>query len=378
MRIAVIGHVRFPIAPPFMGGMESHCWHLCRGLCARGHDVTLFAAGDSDWGGPVVPILPEHYDRSFPWYLWNGTPELTAHLDEAFAAVLPRLARGAFDVIHNNALHRFPPRFARRDRVAMVTSLHVPPFDVLHRAVAESAAPWSRFTVCSGPQLSAWWPGGDGSVASVVPNGIDPLDWPFQPRGNGEAVWMGRITPTKGAHLAAQAARQAGIPLTLYGTIEDRDYFETSLRPALGGIVRYGGHLVGRELAQAVGRASLLVFTPLWNEPFGLVAIEAMSCGLPVAATDMGAVCDVVGNAGCIATPNAGALADAMRRAINIPRHVPRARVMAQFTHARMLDAYEAQYTAARDGLSARLAYPAFPPHALRVTPEMPDQRTLA
>lgn len=372
MRIAVLGHVRFPVARPFMGGMEAHCWHLCRGLRARGHDVTLFAAGDSDWGGPVVPVLPEHYDRAFPWDRYNGTPELNAHLDKAFAAMLPRLAQGGYDVIHNNTLHRFPPRFARRDRVAMVTSLHVPPFDVLQRAVAESGAPWSRFTVCSGPQLSAWWPGQEAGAASVVPNGIDPQDWPFQPQGNAEAVWMGRITGTKGTHLAVQAAQRAGIPLTLYGTIEDRAYFETTVRPALGNSVRYGGHLVGKALARAVGRASLLVFTPLWDEPFGLAAIEAMSCGLPVAATDMGAVREVIAEAGRYAAPDPDALAGAMRAALAIPRSVPRARVAAHFTQARMLDAYEAQYAAARDGLSVRLADPVYPPRALPPAEALP------
>ncbi|MCA0850843.1 glycosyltransferase [Salipiger thiooxidans] len=365
MRIAVIGHVRFPIARPFMGGMESHCWHLCRGLRARGHHVTLFAAGDSDWGGPVVPILPEHYDRSFPWHRWNGTPELNAHLDGGFAAILPKLVQGRFDVIHNNALHRFPPRFARRDRLAMVTSLHVPPFDVLQRAVVDSGAPWARFTVCSGSQLSAWWPTGRRETASVVPNGIDPMCWPFQPEGNGEAVWIGRITRTKGPHLAVEAARRAGIALTLYGTIEDSGYFDTRLRPLLGGDIRYGGHLVGKALARAVGKASVLVFTPLWDEPFGLAAIEAMSCGLPVAATDMGAAREVIGEAGRFAPPDPDALAGAIQEACAIPRTCARARVAANFTHDRMLDGYEAQYSLARAGLPSNLPLPDFPPHAL-------------
>lgn len=368
MRIAVIGHVRFPIARPFRGGMESHCWHLCRGLQARGHDVTLFASGDSDWGGPVVPILDEHYDRRFPWHQWNGTPELNAHLDDAFAAVLPQLAQGEFDVIHNNSLHRFPPRLGRRDRLPMITSLHVPPFDVLQRAVSASGSPWSRFTVCSGPQLAAWWPAGGAEAAAIVPNGIDPARWPFQPDGNGEAVWIGRITGTKGPHLAAEAAHRAGLALTLYGTIENRAYFEDRLRPLLYGKIRYGGHLEGDALARAVGAASLLVFTPLWDEPFGLVAIEAMSCGLPVAATDMGAVREVIGDVGRFAPPDPDALANAIREAIAIPRSHARARVATHFSLTRMLEAYETQYATARAGLSANLRTPEFPTYALPTT----------
>ncbi|WP_424931827.1 glycosyltransferase family 4 protein [Amaricoccus macauensis] len=365
MRIAVIGHVRFPIARPFMGGMEAHCWHLCRGLRARGHDVTLFAAGDSDWGGRVAPIMAEHYDRSFPWHRWNGTPELNAHLDGAFADMLPRLQDGGFDVIHNNALHRFPPRFARRERLPMLTSLHVPPFDVLQRAVADSAAPWSHFTVCSSPQKRAWWPNRAAQFATVVPNGIDVADWPFQPTGNGEAVWMGRITATKGPHLAVQAAREAGIPLTLFGTIERQDYFDAEVKPHLGGDIRYGGHLQGPDLASTIGAASLLVFTPMWDEPFGLAAIEAMACGLPVAAVDAGAVREVIGEAGVFAPPTVDALARAMRSAITLPRRTARTRVERNFTLSRMLDAYETLYEVVREGRDTRWPGVDFPARAL-------------
>ncbi|MFW2586951.1 glycosyltransferase [Sagittula sp. SSi028] len=356
MRIAVIGHVRFPIKPPFMGGMEAHCWHLCRGLRARGHDVVLFAAGDSDWGGPVVPLLPEHYDDRFPWHQWHGTDTLNAHLDSHMAAVLPALRDGGFDVIHNNSLHRFPPRFARRDRVPMLTSLHVPPFDVLQRAVADSGAPWARFTTCSSRQKRAWFTADRAHHAHVAPNGIDPADWPWQAQGNGRAVWMGRITPTKGAHLAVAAARRAGVGLTLFGTIEDREYFDTQVAPLLGGEITYGGHLGAQDLAREIGQYSVLVFTPLWDEPFGLVAIEAMSCGLPVAAIENGAIREVAGEAGRYSTADADDLARAITQAMDIPRRVPRAGVQGRFTLTHMLERYENLYAHCIDGLTAPAA----------------------
>ena len=347
MKIAVIGHVRFPIARPFMGGMEAHCWHLCRGLRARGHDVTLFAAGDSDWGGKVEPVVDVHYDREFPWHKWHGTPELTGHLDKAFERILPRLAEGGFDVVHNNSLHRFPPRFAARHRIPMVTSLHVPPFDVLKRAVADGGAPWSLFTTCSQRQLKAWFDGGDVPFARVVPNGIDLADWPFRSEGDGTAVWMGRITTTKGTHLAAQAAKIAGIPLMLYGTIEDPSYFEKEIAPLLGASVQYGGLLQGADLTNAIARASVLVFTPLWDEPFGLAAIEAMACGLPIAAIENGAIREVAGDVARYAGADAGELADALKEAITIPRTAARKRVERLFTLSQMLSEYVRLYARA-------------------------------
>ncbi|RYH00768.1 glycosyltransferase family 4 protein [Salipiger sp. IMCC34102] len=371
MRVAVLAHVRHPIAPPFMGGMEAHSYHLVKGLQARGHEVTLIASGDSEAGCPVIPLMDRHYDRDFPWHRFHGTPALTRHLDLAHGDVLPILTDGRFDVIHNNGLHRYPPRLARRDRVPMVTSLHVPPFDVLRRAVAQTAAPWSHFTTCSAQQQTRWWPDGAPAQAHVVPNGIDLADWPFVEKGDGTAVWAGRITPTKGAHLAVAAAQARGMELTLFGAIEHRDYFEDEVRPHLGDRIRYGGHLQGAELARRIGQASVLMFTPLWDEPFGLVAIEAMSCGVPVAAIDSGAVREVIGTAGAIAkTPDAGALAQAVEEALAIPRRSVRARVEAHFTTHRMIEGYETLYRAAMAGRDAAYPEATFAPYEL--PPRMP------
>lgn len=354
MRIAVVSHVRHPIAQPFMGGMEAHSWALVDGLTARGHDVTLFAAGDSDPAFRIHPILPEHYDRRYPWSEYVETRVLHDYLDAGFADASRALLAGGFDVVHNNSLHRYPPRLARVHRVPTVTSLHIPPFDAIHRAVRESAAPWSRFTVTSARQLDSWWPEGPPAEAHVAHNGIDLSLWPFVAAGDGSAAWAGRIARTKGPHLAVQAASRLGLPLTLYGVIEDTEYFEAEIRPHLGDLVRHGGHLGPRALAAELGRASVLLFTPLWDEPFGLAAVEAMACGLPVAALDMGAVREIAGEAGRYAAPDDPAAFDAaIRSALAIPRTVPRRRVEAMFTRDRMIDRYEALYGRARAGLDA-------------------------
>jgi glycosyltransferase involved in cell wall biosynthesis len=158
-------------------------------------------------------------------------------------------------------------------------------------------------------------------------------------------VWCGRITPNKGTHFAVEAARMAGVPLTLFGQIENSDYWAAQVEPLLGGDIRYGGHLDGAALAAEMGRASVFVFTPCWDEPFGLVAIEAMACGLPVAAFDMGAAREVIGEGGRFAPANdVAALADTIREAMAIPRHTARRRVECLFTRDRWLDACEALY----------------------------------
>lgn len=345
MRIALLAHVRQPIAEPFMGGMEAHSWHLAAGLRARGHDVVLFAAGDSDPHVTIDPVLEEHYERTFPWAEHRGSAPLIAHVDAGYEAACSRIAAGGFDVVHNNSLHRFPLKLAQAGGVATVTSLHVPPFDALRWFVAESPHPSHHVTVTSRGQMAAWWPDGAPADVSVLHNGIDPDAWPYVMAGDGTAAWCGRITPNKGTHLAIEAASRAGIALTLFGTVEDPVYWQTMIAPRLNNAVRYGGHLTRAELAAELGRAAVLVFTPCWDEPFGLVAIEAMSCGLPVASFDMGAAKEVIAEAGII-TPahDVAALARGIGDAMTISRAIPRARVLRQFTHDIWLDGCERLY----------------------------------
>ncbi len=200
-------------------------------------------------------------------------------------------------------------------------------------------------------QRGAWWPDGAPDEAVVAHNGIDLAHWRFRADGDGCAAWCGRMTRNKGPHLAARAARLAGVPLTLYGVVEEPAYFEREVMPLLDDGIRYGGHLGGGALAERIAAASVLVFTPCWDEPFGLVAIEAMSCGLPVAAFDRGAAREVVAEAGAFAPANdVAALAEAIRAAMAMDRRIPADRARRMFSRDTMLDAYERLYERAIAG----------------------------
>lgn len=381
LRIAIVAHIRHPIARPFMGGMEAFAWELANALVARGHDVHLLASGDSASDLPpgvtLHPIIPEHYDRAYPWHDFHGTDTLNAVLDDAFARAVHCLSTEQFDIVHNNSLHRFIPRLAAAGRLPMVTSLHIPPFAVLANAIADSQCPWHRQTVTSDKQRQVWWPDALPPTASVVHNGIDLARWPFHDSGDGTAVWSARITPTKGTHLAIAAAKQNGCALKICGTIEHADYFKSKVAPHLNDQIRYLGHLSTSDLAGVYAQSSVFLFTPQWEEPFGLAAVEAMATGLPVAATPFGSVREVLQDAGSVAASNTAAgLSDAIDRALDIPPATVRANVARRFALSAMIGKFEGLYHDARLGLSRKAHVPEYQRHELRSS--IPQALTLA
>lgn len=354
LRLAVIAHLRHPIASPFMGGMEAHCHQLVRALVARGHDVTLFASGDSDPALPLVAVTPQHYEAVLPWAHWHGTDRLTAYQDAAFGRAWGAVRAGGFDVVHNNAMHPALHAWAKEDGVPMVTSLHVPPFPGLANAIDRHAAPWLRQTATSHRHLRAWW-SAPPATAGVVHNGIDLARWRFQAEGNGRAIWCGRVTPNKGTAIALAAARLAGIALDVIGPIDCQTYFDDHVAPLLDRDRIFHGHRGGEALVDAIGAASVMLATPMWDEPFGLAAAEALACGVPIAAIDRGAMREVIGECGALAAaPTAAALAAAIPQALQLSRSSCREHVRRAFSVEEMLGGYEAAYAAARASSCAR------------------------
>ena len=356
MKIAIIAHIRHAIAEPFMGGMESHGHALVRALEQRGHAITLFAAKGSD--APCLEaICPAPYEAIYPWAVWRGTPALDAYQRAAFASAWQRVRTGGFDVVHNNSLFPELIAWASRDGQAMVSSQHVPPFARLKQAVSAAFGDdRQQFTVTS-HQQRALWTQGAASNLHVVHNGIDLAVWPDSARRGNRLLWFGRITPNKGLREAVAAAAQADVPLDIIGAIEDAEYHAEFVVPALGSAIRYLGHLSGAALRNHVAAARAVVVTPMWDEPFGLVAAEALACGVPVIAFDRGAMREVVGDCGAIVPAgDVAALAAAMLEDYGTVAHRCRTRIEALFSVDRMIDRYERCY---RRAISAAADFPA-------------------
>ena len=171
-----------------------------------------------------------------------------------------------------------------------------------------------RFLAVSAYTAAQWRE--HGVDAQVMPNAIDGSRWRLGPGGH-DLVWFGRIVPEKGVHLAVQAARLTGRTLRIAGRVGDVPYFQKHVRPFLGDGVEYLGPLGQPVLAQLVGASACALVTPLWEEPFGLVVVEAMATGTPVAAFDTGGIGEVAGTASAVRLVPMGdveALADAAQQ----------------------------------------------------------------
>lgn len=337
MRIAQVSPLYESVPPKFYGGTERIVHYLTEELVRKGHEVTLFASGDSTTSARLVSPCTDSLRLND-----NCLDHLAHHLillEQVFGR------REQFDIIHFHLdyLH-FP--FSRRHGVPNITTLHgrldIPDLVPLYREFREM-----KVVSISGSQRRplSWieWQG-------TVHHGLPPDLYRLGQGEGGYLAFLGRVSPEKGLANAVHIACQARMILKVAAKIDkaDRDYFEETLRPLMDHqLVEFVGEIGEKDKNDFLGNARALLFPIEWDEPFGLVMIESMACGTPVIAFPRGSVPEVIrdGISGFLVSSIDEAAA-AVGRISEIDRRLCRRDFLERFSAGRMAKDYLTIYDA--------------------------------
>lgn len=327
-RVAVLSPVAWRTPPRQYGAWETVASNVTEGLVARGWDVTLFATRDSVTRAHLHAVVDRGYeedpaiDPKVAEYL---------HISEAFELAAD------YDLIHSH--YDFMALcYTRLVKTPVLTTIHgfssskiMPVYQKYRDGYFVSISDSDR-----APGLN---------YLATVYNGIDLSLYPMQEFGGDHLVFLGRIHPDKGVHLAIEVAHLSGLPLLIAGIIQDQNYFREQVEPHLGETIRYIGPVDVPGKNELFSHARALLHLNTIPERFGLVLVEANAAGVPVIAMDLGSCREVIkdGQTGFLVNNAAGAV-QALKRLGDIDRNVCRQRVEACFSIETMVKGYERVY----------------------------------
>jgi glycosyltransferase involved in cell wall biosynthesis len=282
MRVALIAPPFIAVPPKKYGGTELFVAELARGLQLKKIDVTVYANGESTIEVPLRWLYPRG-----EWPLQCAVEATMKGLNH-FAWAVKEAAQDA-DLIHINS----PPglSFARFINVPMAYTVHHT-YDAALAEFYQAYPEVSYATISDFQRKKLRLP-----RMRTIHHGIDASLYPVQEGKREYLSFLGRIAPAKGTHLAIEIAKKSGIPLKIAGEVQPsyKSYWETIVKPLVDGkFIEYVGEVGMEEKIELLGNSLAMVFPVQWDEPFGLVLIEAMACGTPVLATPRGSVREVV------------------------------------------------------------------------------------
>jgi glycosyltransferase involved in cell wall biosynthesis len=326
LRVAQVAPLYESVPPKHYGGTERIVSYLTEELVAQGHDVTLFASGDSETSARLVAVCPRSL-RLDP----DCIDQLAHHV-----VLLERVMQqsDAFDIIHFHVdyLH-FP--LSRRGSYKHVTTMHgrldIPDLVPLYREFPEVPL----VSISDAQREPLPWVNWQGTVYHGLPRDL----YRFHGGPGTYLACLGRISPEKGVDRAIAIAKQVGIPLRIAAKVDkaDQEYFDSVIEPLLHDpLVEYIGEIGDDDKDEFLGNAQALLFPIDWPEPFGIVMIEAMACGTPVIAYSSGSVPEVMEQG------RTGFVVRELDDAVEAVRRVP------QLSRARCREVFEERFTAAR------------------------------
>jgi glycosyltransferase involved in cell wall biosynthesis len=327
-RVAVLAPVAWRTPPRQYGAWETVAGNIAEGLAARGWDVTLFATGDSVTRAHLHAVIDRGYeeDRAID-------PKVAEYLQ--ISEVFEHAAE--FDLIHSH-YDFMALTYTRLVRTPVLTTIHgfsspriMPVYQKYRGGYFVSISDSDR-----APGLN---------YLATVYNGIDLALYPLRESGGDELIFLGRIHPDKGVHLAIEVARLSGLPLLIAGIVQDEAYFREQVKPHLDNQIRYVGPVDVEGKNELFGRARALLHLNTIPERFGLVLAEANAAGVPVIAMDLGSCREVIedGRTGFLVASVAEAVR-ALERIPEIDSAACRQRVQEYFSIETMVQAYERVY----------------------------------
>ncbi len=326
MRIAQVAPLYESVPPKYYGGTERVVSYLTEELVRQGHDVTLFASGDSETKAHLVAACRRSLRMD------KHCVDRLAHHMLMLEHVVQRAAE--FDIVHfhTDYLH-FP--LSRREQITHVTTLHgrldLPDLVPLYQEFREMPV-ISISNVQREPLPWANW-------QATVYHGLPADMYQFRDKTGTYLAFLGRVSPEKRVDRAIEIAKQVGIPLKIAAKVDrvDKDYFETVVEPLLRHpFVEFVGEIGEGEKEEFLSNAYALLFPIDWPEPFGLVIIEAMACGTPVIAYRGGAVPEVMEEG------HTGFIVEGLEDAVDAVRRVP------ELSRKRCREVFDHRFTAER------------------------------
>jgi glycosyltransferase involved in cell wall biosynthesis len=327
-RVAILSPVAWRTPPRQYGAWETVASNVAEGLVARGWDVTLFATGDSLTQGRLHAVVDHGYEEDRA-----ADPKVAEylHISEAFEHA------AEFDLIHSH-YDFMALSYSRLVKTPVLTTIHgfsspaiMPVYEKYRDGYFVSISDSDR-----APGLN---------YLGTVYNGIDVSLYPLRRQGGEKLIFLGRIHPDKGVHLAVEVAQASHLPLLIAGIIQDAAYFREKVEPHLNEKIRYLGPLDVAGKNDLFGQALALLHLNTIPERFGLVLAEANAAGVPVIAMELGSCREVIadGQTGCLVHSVAEAV-NALDRIGEIESNACRSRVIERFSISTMVAGYERIY----------------------------------
>jgi glycosyltransferase involved in cell wall biosynthesis len=336
MRIAQVAPLWERVPPPAYGGIELVVGLLTDELVRRGHDVTLFASGDSISLAKLESVHPQalRLDSTVKEYGIYEMLQMSRVYEQA----------SEFDIIHSHMGCSALP-YGNLVKTPTVHTLHgiFTPDNEKMFTHARSQPYVSISNAQREPRLKL-------NCVATVYNGIDLSTYKFheKPQDPPYLAFLGRISPEKGTHVAIEIAKRSGWRLKMAGKVDvvDVKYFEEEIKPLIDGKqIEYLGEADHTQKNELIGGAVATLFPITWREPFGLVMVESMAAGTPVIAMELGSTSEVIahGKTGFLCH-NVDEFVEAIDKVGQLNRHTCREHVMNHFSVQRMTDGYEAVY----------------------------------